>query len=326
MTKQNQVGFRHTRSGFSLVELLVVVSIIALLVSISLPSLGKAKREAQQTVCGTRVRGLLTALNTYAAEFPTMPINGLLLPKWNVPTMYQSNPVFASAEATQPDQWRLEYGALWSYMGGGSLPMGASLATATANPLPVAHGNTALAYKAFICPNDTLTRSYPASQGPTDPNNPLLLTANATGDWRVTRGPGSPGYWSYSVNPVLNSLGRFRNRFTANSLPWADPLRPLTVRTPAEFICFIEEDNDSLFNDEVFDPPAYNNGDMLAGRHDKQGTVGFLDGHVSIYSQAIFNNVPSGITGTYVDNVTALSSEITRMFFPDKGGSILSNP
>lgn len=56
------------KKGFTLVELLVVIAIIALLVSILLPALSKAREQAKMAVCMTRVKGILTALNTYSGS------------------------------------------------------------------------------------------------------------------------------------------------------------------------------------------------------------------------------------------------------------------
>ncbi len=58
----------QTRFGFTLAELLVCVAVIAILLSILLPSLSSARRQAKQVVCGTNLRQLGIAFSMYAAE------------------------------------------------------------------------------------------------------------------------------------------------------------------------------------------------------------------------------------------------------------------
>jgi len=57
------------RTGFTLIELLVVVAIIALLVSILLPSLAMAKELARRAICTSNFHQIALASNLYAAEY-----------------------------------------------------------------------------------------------------------------------------------------------------------------------------------------------------------------------------------------------------------------
>jgi prepilin-type N-terminal cleavage/methylation domain-containing protein len=55
-------------AGFSLIELLVVISVIALLVALVLPALGKSRDASRQTKCLANVRSIGQALIAYADE------------------------------------------------------------------------------------------------------------------------------------------------------------------------------------------------------------------------------------------------------------------
>jgi len=55
------------RQGWTLVELLVIIAVIALLLSILMPSLSGARRQARLAACASKMRGVHTALVHYAA-------------------------------------------------------------------------------------------------------------------------------------------------------------------------------------------------------------------------------------------------------------------
>jgi len=59
---------RNTSNAFTLIEILVVISIIALLIAILLPSLNNARAQSKRTVCMTRLRTLGQGLAMYADE------------------------------------------------------------------------------------------------------------------------------------------------------------------------------------------------------------------------------------------------------------------
>jgi prepilin-type N-terminal cleavage/methylation domain-containing protein/prepilin-type processing-associated H-X9-DG protein len=83
--------------GFTLVELLVVIGIIALLISILLPALSKARSTAMRTVCLARMKELNNACMLYATEN-----RGTLPPIWNysdLPPVHFGRPAIFSTTA-----------------------------------------------------------------------------------------------------------------------------------------------------------------------------------------------------------------------------------
>jgi prepilin-type N-terminal cleavage/methylation domain-containing protein/prepilin-type processing-associated H-X9-DG protein len=82
------------RCGFTLVELLVVIGIIAVLVSLLLPALSRARRAAQLVACESNLRQIVIATVNYCSEN-----KGALPPRWRA----SGNPIFTAAEGCNGD-------------------------------------------------------------------------------------------------------------------------------------------------------------------------------------------------------------------------------
>lgn len=114
--------FKSSSRAFTLVELLVVISIIALLLSILMPSLSKVRESAKRIVCLSNLKQLGIGWTMYAGENKGNIVIGTTEPILSNGTGYEwKRPEFASWVGVPPSpvnkEWKLaiEMGKLFPY-------------------------------------------------------------------------------------------------------------------------------------------------------------------------------------------------------------------
>jgi len=98
--------------GFTLVELLVVIGIIAVLISVLLPALNRARAEANKIKCESNMRTILQSVTMYVSENK----NTLPSPDWG--NYYRWGWLYDSQTRTG-NPWQqddVKTGVLWTYM------------------------------------------------------------------------------------------------------------------------------------------------------------------------------------------------------------------
>ncbi|MCA9243535.1 MAG: prepilin-type N-terminal cleavage/methylation domain-containing protein [Phycisphaerales bacterium] len=162
------------RGGFTLIELLVVVAIIALLISILLPSLAGAREQAKQVKCLSNLKNIATGTQTYAVDDG----KGLLMPVQRKNAEPVSNgPLARTAiwfisggrSAVEPfnhaagQDWILgdEWGAKTRPLNRLMYPTGSFEENLIGDPATSPKNGPAFDLTAFECPSDT---GYPDSR------------------------------------------------------------------------------------------------------------------------------------------------------------------
>jgi prepilin-type N-terminal cleavage/methylation domain-containing protein/prepilin-type processing-associated H-X9-DG protein len=167
------VGNRNIRRGFTLVELLVVIGIIALLISILLPALSKARQAANTVYCAANLHSIAQSMVMYSSQN-----NGWLPGSGNTSGAFLLDLTGSSnySQNNCPDII-----SFFDWMSPIASTMGLAYDSGPTTADVVSRFNTFVTTKAFLCPgNQIVVVPYPSATGTQSPTSPMMSYATAT--------------------------------------------------------------------------------------------------------------------------------------------------
>ena len=200
------------RKAFTLVELLVVIGIIAVLVSMLLPALGKAREAAMRTSCLSNLKQIATFLNMYAVDYKgVVPLGYMSKGPTNVAegNNYNISVAALPADADQDAPRKVRYVMLGLFMKAGYLKQSGGNSAGAGSALiyfcPSAQGDLWHGFDALNNkwpPSDNGVRSSYSCRPSTD-NTVATPGTCPTDGVCFTYGPGEPFYPRKVLNGTL---------------------------------------------------------------------------------------------------------------------------
>jgi prepilin-type N-terminal cleavage/methylation domain-containing protein/prepilin-type processing-associated H-X9-DG protein len=233
----------NANPAFTLIELLVVIAIIAIIASLILPALARAKSRAQGALCLNNTRQLAFAWTIYADEH-----NGVLA--YNLGRSGRTASMPAITGPQMSDNW-VNNVLDWEMSSDDT-----NAASVIGSGLGPYTGKSAALYH---CPSDNVLSDLQRSAG-----------------W-------SARVRSYSMNAMVGDAGNFsRTGVNVNNTNYVQFFKTFSIPRPADIFVFLDEHPDSIddgyfLNSDNDWAPAWT--DLPGSYHDGGANLSFADGH-----------------------------------------------